>query len=80
MIDGHETISTISIRKRRISPEHKWAARDLLRTHFGTLGFRGGQLVIHYGPGGNPVWLEVQERVEKDNAQELQLDKLSKVS
>ena len=56
--------STITIYKRRIAPDQKWAARDLLRAHLNG-NFRGGQLIIHYDPAGNPVWVEVQERADK---------------
>jgi hypothetical protein len=68
MIDGHEVTSTITIRKRRIAPDQKWAARDILRAHVNG-NFRGGQLIIHYDPAGNPVWIEVQERQEKMSPQ-----------
>lgn len=57
--------TTITIYKRRIAPDQKWAARDLLRSHVNGNGFRGGQLIIHYDPSGNPVWVEIQERQEK---------------
>jgi hypothetical protein len=65
--------STITIYKRRIAPDQKWAARDLLRAHLNGSGFRGGQLILHFDPAGNPIFVEIQER--RDQLQNLPLDK-----
>ena len=65
--------TTITIYKRRIAPDQKWAARELLRAHNCNGGFRGGQLIIHYDPAGNPIFIEVQERRDTSEQTPLEL-------
>ena len=57
----HETESLITIRKRRISPEQRMAAKALLLAHFPGM-LQGGQLILHFGPGRVPIYIEAQER------------------
>lgn len=55
------TESTVSIKKTRIDPDQKMAAKALLLAHFPQM-LNAGQLIIHFGPGRTPFWVEVQER------------------
>lgn len=56
-----ETTSTVTIRKRKIDNEQRMAAKALLLAHFPGM-LDAGQLIIHFGPGRNPAWVELQER------------------
>lgn len=58
-----EAISTITIRKKKLSAEQRQTAKALLLETFPQL-LSGGQLIIHFGPGRNPFWVEAQERTE----------------
>lgn len=62
-MNDHEVISTIVTRKCKIAPDQRMAAKSLLLAHFPDL-MNGGQLIIHFGPGRVPVWIEVQERAD----------------
>jgi len=56
--------TTIQIHKKRIDPEQRMAAKALLLAHFPQL-MSGGQLIIHFNPGRNPLFVELQERVDQ---------------
>lgn len=55
--------STITIQKKRIDPDQRMNAKALLLAHFPQL-MSGGQLIIHFNPGRNPLFIELQERVD----------------
>lgn len=61
MIDQHEVISTVVTRKRRISAESRMTAKALLLEMFPQMT-GPGQLIIHFGSGRNPFFIEIQER------------------
>lgn len=60
-VDMHETTSTVTIRKQRIDPAQRMLAKELLMAHFPGM-LDAGQLIIHFGPGRNPAWVELQQR------------------
>ena len=53
--------STVSIKKTKIDPDQKMAAKALLLAHFPQM-LNAGQLIIHFGPGRTPFFVELQER------------------
>lgn len=55
------TESTVSIKKTQIDPEQRMAAKALLLAHFPQM-LNAGQLIIHFGPGRTPFFIELQER------------------
>lgn len=69
----HVTLSTITIAKKKIAADQRIAAKALLLSHFPEM-LNAGQLIIHFGPGRTPFWVELQERVD---AQQSQLQKVS---
>lgn len=70
-MNDHSVTSTITIRKSRLSPEQRMAAKALLLDVDRNAILTGGQLILHYGPGRNPIFVEIQER--SDNVQQTQL-------
>jgi len=65
MIDGHEVTTTTTSRKLRIPADQRMAAKALLLAVGNGDLMRGGQLIIHFGPGRTPVFIELQERQEQ---------------
>ncbi len=59
----HETLTAISIRKRRIALDQRMAAKALLLESFSDVQ-SPGQLIIHFGPGRNALFVEWQERAD----------------
>jgi len=70
----HEVTSIVTTRKRRIPVEVRMSAKVLLLEMFPTMT-GAGQLIIHFGPGRNPVFVEVQER--RDATERVLLQKVS---
>jgi hypothetical protein len=67
-MNEHEVTSTVVTRKKKISAESRMTAKALLLEMFPEM--RGaGQLIIHFGPGRNPFWVEVQERWDSASQQ-----------
>lgn len=61
-MNEHSVTSTIVIRKSRLTAEQRAAAKALLLDIDPTAILSGGQLILHFGPGRSPFWLELQER------------------
>lgn len=70
MIDGVTT--TISIRKLRIPADQRMAAKALLLALGHGALMQGGQLILHFGPGRNPMFVELQERRDSSSQERLQ--------
>lgn len=64
--------TTITIRKLRIPPDQRMAAKALLLAVGNGDLLQGGQLIIHFGPGRNPFWIELQERHDIPQSERLQ--------
>lgn len=54
--------TTITIQKRRMPPDQRMAAKALLLALGSGALMQGGQLILHFGPGRSPLWVEIQER------------------
>lgn len=63
----HETTTTISIRKAKLPAEQRMAAKALLLSLDPNMLLQGGQLILHFGPGRNPFFVEFQERHERSS-------------
>lgn len=63
-MNDHSITSTIIIRKARLTAEQRMAAKALLLDVDAHAILSGGQLILHYGPGRNPVFVEIQERID----------------
>lgn len=72
-MNEHSVTTHIRISKRRLTAEQRMAAKALLLDIDSTAILSGGQLILHYGPGRNPFWLELQERQEESSHQSLKL-------
>jgi len=60
----HEVTSTVVTRKRRLPAEARMSAKALLLEMFPAMT-GAGQLIIHFGPGRNPFFCEIQERYDE---------------
>ncbi len=58
----HGIESTIVIRKRKLTPDQRMAAKALLLEIDPTAILSGGQLILHFGPGRSAFFSELQER------------------
>lgn len=58
-----QVTTTIVLRKKKLTVEQRSAAKALLLETFPNL-MSGGQLIIHFGPGRNPFFVEAQTRVD----------------
>lgn len=74
MINDHEVVSTVVTRKRRISAESRMTAKALLLEMFPQMT-GPGQLIIHFGSGRNPFFIEIQER--RDSVAQSHLEMVS---
>ena len=54
--------TTITLRKKRVAAEDRMTFKALLLENFPGVLNAGGQLIIHFGPGRTPLFVEVQER------------------
>lgn len=71
----HIVTSTVITKKRRIPAEARMSVKALLLEMFPEMN-GAGQLILHFGPGRNPVFCEVQERHDESS----QVHSLQKVS
>lgn len=64
----HTTESVVMIRKRRIAPGGRMSAKALLLELFPE-ALAAGQLILHFNPGRNALFVEWQEREERPTHQ-----------
>jgi len=65
MIDGHESVSVVTMRKVKLTPDQRMAAKELLLSLGMQYLMSGGQLIVHFAPGRNAVFGEIQEREDR---------------
>lgn len=58
-----QVTTQITIKKKRLTTDQRQAAKALLLETFPQL-LSGGQLILHFGPGRNPIFVELQERTD----------------
>ena len=58
-----QVTTQITIKKKRLTSDQRQAAKALLLETFPQL-LKGGQLILHFGPGRNPIFVELQERTD----------------
>ena len=58
---------TITTTKRTIAPDQRMAAKALLLDHSFDL-LHGGQLIVHFGPGRVPRYIEVREHIKEPSS------------
>lgn len=68
-MNEHSVTSTIVIRKSRLTPDQRSAAKALLLDIDPTAIMNGGQLILHFGPGRSAFFGELQERSDSASQQ-----------